>query len=82
MDNGDLREQIVRLEADLAETIESCRKVILISKAIIAVGGILILAMLLGMFGPMIMISAIAAIMGPPSSSGRARVRRGRLWPH
>jgi hypothetical protein len=48
MDNGDLREQIVRLEVhieDLAEAIESCRKVILISKTIIAVGGILILAM-------------------------------------
>ena len=48
MHDGDLREQILDLEArieKLAEEIESCRKIILISKAFTAVGGILIVAM-------------------------------------
>ncbi len=65
----DLREQILSLEVqieELAETVESCRKIILISKAVIAVGGILILAMTMGMvrFDPMVMIGAIAATIG------------------
>jgi hypothetical protein len=69
MDDDDLREQILSLEVqieELAETVESCRKIMLISKAIIAVGGILILAMAIGMirFDPMVMIGAIAAIIG------------------
>jgi hypothetical protein len=69
MDDDDLREQILSLEVqieELAETVESCRKIILISKAVIAVGGILILAMTMGMvrFDPMVMIGAIAATIG------------------
>jgi hypothetical protein len=69
MDDDDLREQILSLEVqieELAETVESCRKIILISKAVIAVGGIVILAMTVGMVGfdPMVMIGAIAAIIG------------------
>jgi hypothetical protein len=54
MDDDDLREQILSLEVqieELAETVESCRKIILISKAVIAVGGILILAMTWGWSG-------------------------------
>jgi hypothetical protein len=45
MRDGDLREEILGLEAqieELAETIESCRKIIQISKAFIVVGGLLI----------------------------------------
>jgi len=52
MDEDDLREQILSLEVqieELAETVESCRKITLISKAIVAVGGTLILAMAIGM---------------------------------
>src|SRR5688572_13344177 len=69
MDEGDLREQILRLEARIdehAEAIESCRKVILISKAVIGFGGILLLAIVLGAirFNPMALIGAIAAILG------------------
>ena len=47
----DLREQIARLEAQidaLAETVESCRKIMLVAKVAIAGGVLLILAMVLG----------------------------------
>jgi len=69
MHDGDVREQILALEAQiekLAEEIESCRKVIMISKAFTAVGGILILAMTIGIvrFDPMIMIGAFTAVIG------------------
>jgi hypothetical protein len=69
MDEGDLREQILRLEAridELAEAIESCRKMILVSKIAMAAGGMLIVVIVLGAvrFDPMAMIGAIAAIIG------------------
>jgi hypothetical protein len=46
-DDGDLHRQIVHIEAhieELADVIERCRKIILISKAAIAAGGALILS--------------------------------------
>ena len=69
MSDGDLRDQIVRLEAqieELAAAIESCRKIILASRAAIATGGVLILAMLLGAIGfnALAMIAAITAVLG------------------
>jgi hypothetical protein len=69
MHNGDLREEILELEAQiekLAAEIESCRKIIMISKAFTAVGAILILAMTIGIvrFDPMIMIGAFTAVIG------------------
>jgi len=69
MDDSDLREQILSLEAQIeefAETIESCRKIIVISKAVIAVGGMLIVAVTLGLVrvDPAVMIGAIAAVIG------------------
>jgi hypothetical protein len=69
MHDGDVRKQIVALEAQierLAAIVESCRKVILISKAFTAVGGILMLAMTIGIvrFDPMIMIGALTAVIG------------------
>ena len=69
MDEDDLREQISRLEVhieELAEAIEKCRKIILISKAAIAIGGALILAITFGAirFDPMAMIAAITAVVG------------------
>ena len=67
--SGDLREQILGLEAqieELAETIESCRKIIQISKAFIVVGGLLIAAITIGLirFDPMLMIGALTAVVG------------------
>src|SRR5512144_2276271 len=69
MHDGDLREQILDLEARIekfAEEIESCRKIILISKAFTAGGGILSVAMTLGIvrFDATIMIGALAAVIG------------------
>ena len=54
MVDGDLRDQIARLESDieqLAESLEGCRKAMLISKLVIAAGGICILAYFLGPIG-------------------------------
>jgi hypothetical protein len=70
MDDGDLHDEILRLEAhieeELTEVIESCRKAILVSKVAIAAGGIWLLAFTLGAIGfdPMAMIGAISAVIG------------------
>ena len=48
---GDLRDRIARLEADieqLADSLDRCRKAMLLSKAAIAAGAILVLAYFLG----------------------------------
>jgi hypothetical protein len=68
-DDGELHEQILRIEAhieELASVIESCRKIILISKVIIVAGGTLILAIIFGAvrFDPTVTIGAIAAVVG------------------
>jgi hypothetical protein len=67
-DNGDLHDQILHIEArleDLTDVIERCRKIILISKAAIAAGGTVILAIVVGAirFDPTAMVGAIAAVM-------------------
>jgi hypothetical protein len=69
MDDGDLHEQILHIEAHieaLADAMERCRKIILISKAAIAAGGTLILAITIVAvrFDPTLMIGAIAAVIG------------------
>ena len=68
-DDGDLHEQILHIEAHiegLTDVIESCRKIILISKVTIVAGGTLILAIILGAvrFDPTVTIGAIAAVVG------------------
>jgi UPF0716 family protein affecting phage T7 exclusion len=68
-DDGDLHEEILHIEAhieELTDIIERCRKIILFSKAAIAAGGILILAIVVGALGfdPTILIGAIAAVIG------------------
>jgi len=67
--DDDLHEQVLQIEAHierLADVIERCRKIILISKAAVVVGGALILATIIGAIGfdPTIMIGAIAAAIG------------------
>jgi hypothetical protein len=69
MADGDLHDQIARIEAEideLAKTLDGCRKAMLFSKVAIAAGGIWILAYLLGAisFDPAAMIGAIAATIG------------------
>jgi hypothetical protein len=69
MADGDLRDQILRLEAhieELADVIERCWKVILVSKVAIAAGGIWLLAVTLEAirFDPVAMIGAIAVVIG------------------
>ena len=69
MADGDLRDQVERLEADidqLADGLDRCRKAMLLSKVAIAGGGICILAYFLGPIGfdPVILIGAIAALTG------------------
>jgi hypothetical protein len=68
-DDSDLREQILHIEAhieELTDVIESCRKIILISKAAIAAGGTLTLAIIIGAVGfdPTVIIGAIAVVIG------------------
>src|SRR5438309_11987070 len=68
-DDGDLHEQILHIEAhseELADVIERCRKIILISKAAIAAGGTLILAIIIGAVGfdPTVLIGSLAAVIG------------------
>jgi len=69
MTNGNLSDQILRLEAnieDLAEVVETCRKVTLISKIAIAAGGIWLLAITLGAirFDAVAMIASMALVLG------------------
>jgi hypothetical protein len=68
-DADDLREEIVRLEADIerfAETIESCRKLMLMAKAAMALATLLILGALLGAItpDPAVLIGAFGVAVG------------------
>ena len=68
-DDGDLHEQILHIEArmeELTDTAERCRKIILISKAAIAAGGIFTLATIIGAVrsDATVLIGAIAAVIG------------------
>jgi hypothetical protein len=69
IDDGDPHEQIARLEAQIeaqAETVESCRKIMLVAKVAIAGGALLILAMILGLLRPELasLSGATAALLG------------------
>ena len=60
-----------RLEA-LAESAERCRKIIMVSKAAIAAGALLLLVMVLGLFGSSatVALGSIAAVLGGIVSLG------------
>jgi hypothetical protein len=69
MNEDEMREQISCLEVEIeerAEALARCGRIAVLAKAAIAVGGLLILAMMLGAmwFDPMTMIGAIAAVIG------------------
>jgi hypothetical protein len=66
---GDPSQQVARLEArieELAELLDRCRKVRLASKVAIAIGGALLVAIILGLikFDPVALIASIAMVLG------------------
>jgi glutamate 5-kinase len=74
-DEDDPIDEISRIEAqleELAEVRERCRKIILVSKAAIAVGIALLLFMMLGLFGSeqVAVIGSIAVVLGGIVSLG------------
>jgi hypothetical protein len=66
--NGDLRDEIVRLEKqidELADRIEACRKFMLAGWIVVAGGGVVLIAMLVGAihFDLSVMAVAMAAVL-------------------
>jgi len=75
MPDDDLTDQISRLESRierLAGVAERCRKIILASKVAIAIGGLLLVAMTVGLLGlyPVVMVASITAVIGGIVSVG------------
>ena len=68
-EDSELRDEIVRLEAEieqLAETIESARKLVLLAKIAMAFAALLIVAALLGLLSldPAVLIGAFGVLIG------------------
>lgn len=75
MDEDDPTDEISQIEARLealAEKAEQCRKIIMVSKAAIAAGVLLLLVMMLGLFGSgaTVALGSIAAVLGGVVSLG------------
>ncbi len=69
MPNEDVRERIYRLEAEIehfAKVAEGCRKIILVSKIVFALGALTLLVTLVGLlrFDQLALMGSIAAILG------------------
>jgi hypothetical protein len=69
MDGADPHEDILRLESEiekLGETLEGCRKVILISKIAMAAGAVALLGLLFGLltFDLLVMVLSFTAVIG------------------
>lgn len=76
--NGDLRDEIVRLEEqidELADRIEACRKFMLAGWSVVAGGSVVLIAMLFGAihFDLSLMAVAMAAVLGGTVVAGSNR---------
>jgi hypothetical protein len=75
MANDDLPEDIPRLEEEierLAMAAEGCRKIILVAKVAIAIGGVVLLGTIVGIikFDQFAMIASLAAVLGGIVAAG------------
>jgi hypothetical protein len=78
MNDGDPRDEIVRLEAQidaLGARIENCRKFILAGRVAVAAGGAVLVAMLVGAipFDPSVLALAVGAVLGGIVAAGSNR---------
>jgi hypothetical protein len=75
MNDRDYRDEIVRLEGlidELAARIENCRKFILAGRILVIGGGVVLVAMLIGVLqlNPSVMAVAVAAVLGGIVAAG------------
>ena len=78
MNDGDHRDEIVRLEAqidELAARIENCRKFILAGQIAVVGGGVVLIATVVGasQFDPSVMAVAVAVVLGGIVAAGSNR---------
>lgn len=81
---SDLHEEIGELEAELealSEALERCRKIAMGAQAAIAVGGLLLILLVTGVFqlGAATLVIAIAAILGGVALHGSNRSTRDQI---